>query len=148
MFFAWLLALAIRTMLLGDAPVGIVIGLLAVWGIVHFVRLSVHETPVLMVDGDGFWTPSEGRLPWDAVEQVRVDEWSSRGVSHYDLIFELAAWAHHQEDVEISLSMLSMSWNDIVAAVQARIGRRVMIRHPSLLGRIRPQRESGQRAQP
>ena len=108
---------------------------------VFYARGAIRRRPRLIVDGDGLTVvPFEKTIRWGEVEQQiylrqrRV----GFGLSFHDLVIEprprvsgVAAQPQLSArgqggSITLELETLSMSWNDVAAAVQARFGRRIV----------------------
>jgi hypothetical protein len=93
-------------------------------------REMLRRRPVLALDGNGItvmpWKgmtlwPTERFVSWDSIGDAWVKERKSFGVTRHELVCELVP----PEEIEVPLERLSMPWNDVVSAIQDRLGRRV-----------------------
>ncbi len=133
LFFAYLAALGISQGLASGSSGGTVFGLVAALLSALALRLTMDRAPVLVLDGHGFETRKAGLIPWDTVDEVRLEGWKGY-VTHYELCFKLKEDARLDEDVTVPLDWLSPRWNDIVEGVQDRFGQRVSVGRVPLSG--------------
>jgi hypothetical protein len=133
-FFAFLLAGSIQSLLHGRLWLALVV-LLFGWLCVFYVRRAVQRGPALVIDGDGLTVGSSGRsMRWEDVQDLAVREGhSSYGVANYTLVGEVkqrgpdASEPATNEPIDVDLDYPSMSWNDIVEAIEQRYGRRLPV---------------------
>jgi len=103
-------------------------------GFIVFGRYALRRGPVLALDGRGLTIESRRFIPWASVEKAWLDETRGLyGVSRYSLTFETIEPGDgppQTEKLTVPLEMLRMPWNEIVIAIQDRLGRHVpVIKH-------------------
>jgi hypothetical protein len=95
-------------------------------------REVLQRRPVLVLDGNGMtvlgWkgmtlSPTEMYISWTSIREAWVKERTSFGSTRHELMCELVP----PERVEVPLERRSMPWNDLVRAIEDRLGRRVMV---------------------
>jgi hypothetical protein len=105
------------------ALVAVLLGALAV----YYGRRALLRRPVLAIDGRGMTVGSAAAVPWGDVYHVEVVAYRTVvGVTQHRLVFDIAGEDSTGIDQRtIQLEMLSLPWDEIVIAVQNRMGRRV-----------------------
>jgi hypothetical protein len=114
---------------------------------VFFARRALRRGPVLVLDGEGLTVVAEAgkgrRIRWGDVDAIYVNERPGvYGIERHTLVCRVRRSASasvqpnaiadpiggaDEEPVELPLEMLSMDWNDVVKAIQDRLGRRVVL---------------------
>ena len=140
--FVVLIYLSIGWTVKGDVGVGIFMLLLSVACLVPTGRDALLRGPVLVVDGQGMTVTSfkgwritrlERRIRWDALENVWIRERSGiYGITRHELVCESGSSQTRESGLDhsplmVPLERLSMPWNDVAVAIQARLGRRVAL---------------------
>ena len=128
-----------------ETALALIIVLICGAGVYGLARMGLARGPALVLDGKGMTINPFGRLvrsrtliPWESVSRVWVEERRGLyGISRHELNCEYEAGdtpadepslgGPTAEKVTLPLDMLSMPWNDIVRAVQDRLGRRVVL---------------------
>jgi hypothetical protein len=134
-FFAYLLAGFSRSVLVDGSWLSGVFALLFAAMVVFFGRHALQRAPALVIDGDGLTIgKSRRRVCWDQVEQLRVCEGRFlNAVNDHSLECEIRPatadrpTTRSRESISIQLNWLSMSWNDILQAIEQRCGHRVPV---------------------
>jgi hypothetical protein len=127
-FFGVFVGDGVEALVLGRIALGLV--LIIGFGpfAILYVRRAVQRRPELVVDGDGISVGSPSNaIPWEEIEHVRLRERHlGFGLSLHELVFLPSPRAIHPGEITLQHEHLSMSWNDVAAAVQARFGRRIL----------------------
>jgi len=134
LFFGWLaVAVAIRaveTSADGETLVLALSAALMAWLASGYAKRALLRRPMLSVDGNGLTVGWPARtIPWRDLQQVRLVEYRSAfGVTRHRLACEVAREDGTGSDqLAIELELLSLSWNEVVVALQNHMGRRVAV---------------------
>ena len=103
---------------------------LPAWSAAFYGRRALLHRPVLAIDGNGLTVGNPARtVPWQDVRQVRLVEYTRiYGVTRHRLDWEIERGdGTGSDELSVPLEMLSLPWNEIVVAVQDRLGRHVVI---------------------
>ncbi len=125
--------------LLGAAAIAVLLGLALAFTMWQIVSRSA----VLIVDDDGMTSvASHTAVRWEDVDVVRIDVDTGRGIweAHRELVCVMTVGEMGEGGSTstrtvvafvLSLDRLSMEWQDIAAVIEARLGRRVVVRQQS-----------------
>ena len=138
-FFGLLFAMGVGSVVAGHVVVGSLVALLTGPSAALFLRSIRRRRIAMILDGEGIRLRSGSSLRWDDLNQIRLRERSTTGGVLHELALQLRPGvlperpAHGRrgrvaraDSLTVPLEMLSMDWNDVAAAVQARFGRRLL----------------------
>lgn len=141
-FFGILTVAGVARELAGHNIGGLIVVLVFFGGPLAFcLWWGTHRRPLLVIDDHGLTEGRSGRrVSWDGVAMVSVG--TRRGLfgESHDLVVKLAhdkgapperrrfvmTNANNPDELTVNLDLLSMSWNEVMSAVEQGFGQRVI----------------------